>query len=154
MRLRRDAREAVRRTQRIASQLHQLIAASFTVNALSNEQEIAANVASSAQSVFNAESPAVVSLSNGHAVNLRALARRSKRTVIVETDVIDQYGHMPSFVKWKDRSLDRGDWLIAPILENHRQAKGIVGLRREEGAHYGPEDMELLTLSPKPPRRH
>ena len=145
MRLRRETREAARRTQRVASQLHQLIAASFTVNSLTNEQDIAISVAGSAQSVFGADI-AVVSLESDRVSPLRVLARRSKRTIIVERDGESQFEKLPSYRSGKTAPWGEDDWLIAPILENRRRARGIVAIRRELGAQYGAEDIEILTL--------
>ena len=55
-------RDAVRQSQRIASQLHQLIAASITVTTLRNEQEILKSLARSARVVFQGDEPRVASI--------------------------------------------------------------------------------------------
>ena len=58
------ARDAVRQSQRIAIQLHQLIAASITVTTLRSEQEILRSLAGSARAVFDADE-SVVTLETG-----------------------------------------------------------------------------------------
>src|SRR5580692_9320478 len=74
------SREAVRQSQRIAIQLHQLIAASITVTTLRSEQDILKSLAGSLRRVFDAEE-SVVTLDTGPTAPLRAVARRGKKTV-------------------------------------------------------------------------
>ncbi|HVB52559.1 MAG TPA: ATP-binding protein [Acidimicrobiales bacterium] len=143
--LRLDARESVRRTQHIASQLHQLIAASFTVNALSDEDDIASSVAASAQSVFGADN-AMVSLEGDRTTPLRVIAHRGKHAASTSAHDEFEFGNLPKLrvgvtVPWID-----GDWLVAPVLERRDRARGVVAIRRESGPPFSAEDVEVLTL--------
>jgi len=78
--LHRNAREALRRTQRIASQLHQLFAASISVAGLNNEHDILRRLASIARSVFDADQ-SIVSLERGAVAPLCGIALRNKSAV-------------------------------------------------------------------------
>ena len=139
-----DNRDAVRNTQRIASQLHQLIAASITVTALRSEPEILKSLAGSTRSVFDAET-AVVSLDTGALAPLRAIARRRTLPVMERSfngaadDVSNDWGILnePTMV---------GEWLVAPILEGRDLSRGVVAVRREPERVFGDEDREVLTL--------
>src|ERR1700693_5265104 len=73
------SRDAVRQSQRIAIQLHQLIAASITVTTLRSEQDILKSLAGSLRKVFDADE-SVVSLDTGPTAPLRSVARRGKKT--------------------------------------------------------------------------
>src|ERR1700679_1323471 len=73
------SRDAVRQSQRIAIQLHQLIAASITVTGLRSEREILMSLARSTRAVFDADE-SVVALEVGAAAPLRGVARRGKRS--------------------------------------------------------------------------
>lgn len=143
--LRREARESVRRTQHIASQLHQLIAASFTVNSLTNELDIAKSLASSAQSVFGADS-AMVSLEEDRATPTRVMAEKGKPTVIVNAENESRLGILPTYRLGMTVPWTKDDWLVAPVLERREHARGVVAIRRGSGAPFSPEDVEVLTL--------
>jgi hypothetical protein len=59
LRLRYESRLALRASQRVASQLHQVISASLAVGTLSDENSIAQNLARSARSVFDVDRASV-----------------------------------------------------------------------------------------------
>ena len=139
-----DNRDAVRKTQRIASQLHQLIAASLTVTALRSEPAILKSLAGSTRSVFDAET-AVVALDAGALAPLRGIARRGKLPEI-ESSLDVAVADIPS--EWrtlKDPRME-GEWLVAPILEGRDMSSGVVAVRRESARAFGEEDREVLTL--------
>ena len=143
--LRQNAREAVRHTQRIASQLHQLIATSITVAGLRNEQEILMSLASSTRSVFNADT-AIVTLESGPAAPLCGVAHRGKKPLCVvpgDGSLTDEFpsSHANGSVPWREN-----DWLVAPVLERRDLARGVVAIRRESGSEFATEDKEVLTL--------
>jgi PAS domain S-box-containing protein len=145
MQLRREARESVRRTQHIASQLHQLISASFRVNALTNEHDIATSLAASAQSVFGADS-AMVSLEADRATPMRVIVQKGKNAASVNADDESKFGDLPRYrigmtVPWTENG-----WLVAPVLERRDRTRGVVAIRRESGPEFGAEDVEVLTL--------
>jgi len=77
LQLRREARESVRRTQHIASQLHQTHCGLVHVNSLTNELDIATSVAMSAQSVFGADG-AMVSLEADRVTPTRVIVERGR----------------------------------------------------------------------------
>jgi len=138
-----DARDAVRSSQRIASQLHQLIAASITVAGLRSEREILKSLASSTRRVFDAD-VAVLSLESGPEAPLRGVAHRGRPATCVGPDDFADTDDVPvsrsTFVPWNDR-----DWLVAPVLERRDQARGVLAVRRTEGEFLA-EDREVLTL--------
>jgi len=143
--LRREARESVRRTQHIASQLHQLIAASLTVNSLTNELDIAKGLASSAQSVFGADS-AMVSLEEDRVTPTRVLAEKGNPTITVNAGNESRLEILPTYRAGMTVPWTKDDWLVAPMLERRDRARGVVAIRRASGAPFSAEDAEVLTL--------
>lgn len=139
-----QARDAVRRSQRIASQLHQLIAASITVTSLRSEQDILKNLAGSARSVFDAET-AVVTLDVGSAAPLRGVARRGSRPVCEIPEVGDDTTYPTTWEVGSDTRIE-DDWLVAPILERWDRARGLIAIRRTAEPNFGDEDKEVLAL--------
>ncbi len=140
----RDSRDAVRRTQRIASQLHQLIAASITLTSMRNERDIVRNIAGSAQSVFDVD-VAVVSLDAGVVAPLRGVAYRGRPAVCtgpVESPVDDlPQARGDGSEPW----LENG-WLVAPMVERRVHNVGAIAIRRDSNRGYSTEDREVLTL--------
>jgi PAS domain S-box-containing protein len=145
MELRREARESVRRTQHIASQLHQLIAASFTVNSLTNELDIAISVALSAQSVFGANG-AMVSLEVNRDMPTRVIVEKGRSATIVNAENESSFGRLPTYRLGMTVPWTENDWLVAPVLERRDQARGVVAIRNEFGTPFSAEDLEVLTL--------
>ncbi|MHB8379040.1 MAG: response regulator [Acidimicrobiales bacterium] len=139
----RDARDAVRSAQRIASQLHQLIAASITVAGMRDEHDILKSLASSTRQVFEAD-VAVLSLVSGPEAPLRGVAQRGRPVRCLGPDDFDATDDVPAprsmFVPWTD-----GGWLVAPVLEGRDQARGVLAVQRAQG-DYLAEDREVLTL--------
>jgi two-component system cell cycle sensor histidine kinase/response regulator CckA len=137
------ARDAVRSSQRIASQLHQLIAASITVAGMRNEKDILKSLASSTRRVFDADA-AVLSLESGPEAPLRGLAQRGSPVVCLGPDDFAAMDEIPvsriTFVPWTDRN-----WLVAPVLERRDQARGVLAIRKADGEFLA-EDREVLTL--------
>jgi PAS domain S-box-containing protein len=139
-----DARDAVRHTQRIASQLHQLIASSITVAGLRSEQDILLSLASSTRSVFNADE-AIVTLESGPAAPLYGVAQRGKKPVNLDKrDALES--DFPSTLTESSVPWRENDWLVAPILERRDHARGVVAIRREATSEFATEDKEVLTL--------
>lgn len=136
------ARDAIRHSQRIAIQLHQLIAASITVTTLRSEPEILKSLAGSSRAVFDAEE-SVVSLTDGAAAPLRGVSRRGKVT-ISEVPSDEQFSEYPT--NWEVGSDTRFEdgWLVAPILERRERARGVIAVRRN--APFEDEDKEVLVL--------
>jgi len=145
MQLRLVARESVRRTQHIASQLHQLIAASFTVNALTDEHDIATSVAASAQSVFGADD-AMVSLEGDRVTPLRVMRHRGRHASSQSALNDTAFEDLPKLRVGMTAPWTDGDWLVAPVLERRDRARGVVAIRRESGSPFSAEDIEVLTL--------
>jgi PAS domain S-box-containing protein len=138
------ARDAVRRSQRIASQLHQLIAASITVTSMRSEQDILRGLAGSTRSVFDAET-AIVTLEVGSAAPLRGVAHRGQSPQC-EVPTPGETSNYPS--NWKVGSETRFEdgWLVAPILEGRYRARGVVAVRRASNVDFVDEDKEVLAL--------
>jgi len=137
------AHDAVRSAQRIASQLHQLIAASITVAGMRSEHEILKSLAGSTRRVFDAD-VAVLSLEFGPEAPLRGVAHRDRAVTCLGPDDFDAMDDVPAsrstFVPWTE-----GDWLVAPVLERRDQARGVLAVRRADG-EFLDEDREVLTL--------
>ena len=137
-------RDAVRSSQRIASQLHQLIATSITMGGLRTEREILESLTTSTQRVFDAD-VAVLSLESGAAAPLRAEARRGRAPRSLGANELDGGEVVPrtrpgAIAPWVD-----DDWLIAPVLEHRGVARGVLAIRRGED-EFLPEEREVLTL--------
>ena len=140
----RDTRDAVRRTQRIASQLHQLIAASITLTSLRNERDILRNIAGSAQSVFDV-AVAVVSLDAGAAAPLRGVAHRG-RPAVCTSPVESPVDELPRARGDGSEPWLENGWLVAPMVERRVRHLGVIAIRREIERGYSAEDREVLTL--------
>ena len=135
-------RDAVRQSQRIAIQLHQLIAASITVTGLRSEQEILKSFAASTRRVFDAEE-SIVLLEVGFAAPLRGVARRGKK-LICEVPTDDISAGFPSTWQFGSETRTENGWLVAPILERRDRARGLIAVRR--GTPFEDEDKEVLVL--------
>jgi two-component system, cell cycle sensor histidine kinase and response regulator CckA len=137
-----EARAATRSAQRIASQLHQLIAASLTVTSLRSEREIVESLAGSARRVFDADD-AVLFLQSADAP-LVGVAQRSRLTATYEAgEQVDVT--FPMLRPGTSAAWTEGDWIVAPIIAGPGEARGILAVRREN-ADFQSEDREVLTL--------
>ncbi len=136
------AREAIRRSQRIASQLHQLIAASLTVAGLRSEYDIVESLAGSSRRVFDADE-AVLSLESGFASPLRGVAVRGK--MVLSLGPSEFSGEVPKIRPGTSAPWVDGEWLAAPVLEGRDLARGVLAVRRSSG-EFQVEDREVLTL--------
>ena len=145
MLLHRDARDAIRRSQRIASQLHQLIAASMTVAGLGSEQEILVSLAGSTRSVFDADT-AIVSLESGSAAPLCGVAQRGQKAHSQGSGDYPGWDGFPVSRTGTTATWLEDGWLVAPIVEDRDRTRGVVGIRREANSEFGAEEMEVLTL--------
>ena len=143
--LHRDTRDAVRRTQRIASQLHQLIAASITVAGLRSEEDILTSLVTSTRNVFDADA-AVVSLDVGPIAPLRVLVLRGQSPTFVKAEDNARLADLPRSRPGNSAPWRQDEWLIAPLLERRSQSRGLVAMRRAAGSAFGTEDSEVLTL--------
>ena len=130
--------EAIRRSQRIASQLHQLVATSITTSGSLEESDILIAIASRARAVFDCEEALVSVVSSGAAHS--ALASRT-RTEIVEDDP-----ERPQIAETvSDARMVRG-WLTVPILEGWIRAQGLIAIRHADTSLHAADDGEILTL--------
>jgi PAS domain S-box-containing protein len=136
------ARDAIRQSQRIASQLHQLIAASITVTTLRNEREILISLAASSRVVFDADE-SVVTLESGSVAPIRGVARRGK-AAISEVPHDQETLSYPSSSELDSETTFENGWLVAPILERRDRARGVIAIRR--GSAFNDEDREVLEL--------
>ncbi len=137
-----QARAATRTAQRIASQLHQLIAASLTVTSLRSEREIVESLAGSARRVFDADD-AVLFLEGADAP-LVGVAQRSRLTATYEAgEQVDM--KIPALRQGTSATWAEDDWIVAPITAGQGVARGILAVRRDK-ADFHSEDREVLTL--------
>ncbi len=130
------ARAAVRASQHLASQLHQLLAAAMTLAELRDEPAILAAVAESARDVFSAGRAVVT----WDAPALRAVADAGSDPVVGaggaeagEPDGGEGAG------PWAD-----GPWLSAPLRPEGGRVRGVVAVTRD--AEPTDADPEVLTL--------
>jgi len=143
--LHRDTRDAVRRTQRIASQLHQLIATSIAVAGLHSEQDILRRFAQSARNVFDADR-ALVSLERGPLAPLVGIAERNKTARYARPDDEPTLRELSTLrasnlVLWSDAC-----WCVAPLLVNRAASRGSIAIERDQGSGFSAEEREVLTL--------
>jgi PAS domain S-box-containing protein len=133
-------RDAIRQSQRIASQLHQLIAASITVTTLRSEQEILKSLAGSTRVVFDADE-SIVTLESGSLAPIRGVARRGKSPTF---EVPERSTNFPSSSNVVEGTTLHDGWLAAPILERRDHPRGVIAVRR--GTAFNDEDKEVLEL--------
>jgi len=136
------AGDAVRQSQRIASQLHQLIAVSITVTTLRNEQEILKSLARSARVVFQGDE-AVVTLDTGSLAPLRGVARRGKQPICEVPLEMESTAYPSTWEVGGETRFENG-WLVSPMLERRDRARGVIAVRRESG--FNDEDKWVLEL--------
>ena len=137
--LRYHSRVAVRASQRVASQLHQVISASLIVGSLTTEAALAQSLVKSARSIFDAER-AVVVLGDGPDETV-AVAVRGRGRRVGPVDEGDRPAARPGATEaWVD-----GRWLCAPVLDGQRRTRGVVAARRSTG-DFREEDRELAQL--------
>lgn len=128
-----DHRQALRATQRMARQLHQLFAATVAVSGAHDEAEVATTVVQSARRVFDADL-AVIDLEGTAAWIERGSARATLGRCDVEgVPVADGV------------ALVADDWLAVPITGRDAARYGTLAIRRREAAFSG-EDVEIGTL--------
>src|ERR1700722_1849273 len=135
-------RDAVRQSQRIAIQLHQLIAASITVTALRSEREILVSLAGRTRAVFDADE-SVVALESGAVAPVGGVARRGKRSTW-EVPAKETSAQFSTAWEFGVETREENGWLVAPILERRDAARGVVAVRR--GSAFVDEDKEVLVL--------
>ena len=130
--------EAIRRSQRIASQLHQLVATSITTSGSLEESDILLAIASRARAVFDCDE-ALVSVVSGGAPR-SALASRTGSALVGEDPERPQVAETVS-----DARQVRG-WLTVPILEGWIRAQGLIAIRHSDASLHAADDGEILTL--------
>jgi PAS domain S-box-containing protein len=141
----REARDAARRTQHIASQLHQLLAASIAVAGLHNEHDVLRRLAQSSRNVFDADR-AIVSLERGLLAPLHGIAERSGSAFSTRPTDDSKLIGVPKFredefTPWTDRA-----WCVAPLLAGRTQSRGFLAVERVDGTDFSAEEREVLTL--------
>ena len=142
IRLAHEGRDALRQGQRIAVQLHQLIAASIAVAGSNDEHDILLSLASRTLNVFDAHSALVTLESDTTA--LRALANATgTRWVDHHDPLADQ---LPSIRHAGTRPWREGEWLVAPVFERRNRPRGVIAVRPEADAPLAPESTEILVL--------
>ena len=136
--LQRRAHDAARRSQRIASQLHQLIATSIAIAGLQRETDVLDALATRARSVFDADE-AVVTLHTGPGAPLQVVVSRPGAAA-------------PSTARPPAPDAARvvaptraGDVLVVPLLVRRGEPRGDVSIRRS-GSAFGDDDVEVASL--------
>jgi PAS domain S-box-containing protein len=136
-----DSVAAIRRSQRIASQLHQLVAASITTSGADTEADLLRSIVTRALSVFGADE-ALASIVTRHATTLSARVRRGELPVVSadhddDAPRVSDAGTSPHVQR---------DWLCAPIFESWNRAQGIIAVRHADDSARSIDDGEILTL--------
>ncbi len=143
LRLRFESRLALRASQRVASQLHQLISASLAVGTLNDEASLVQSLARSARSVFEANR-AIVAL-GALDQRLVGFAQRGRTARLLDALAAAELGVPPA----RDDANEpwvRDDWLCAPVLDSQRRSRGVVAAQRARQQPFGDEDRELAML--------
>ena len=143
LRLRYQSRLALRASQRVASQLHQLISASLAVGTLNDEAAIVQGLARSARSVFEAER-AVVALGTDEDL-LAGLVQRGRTPRLLDAAGVKEAG-VPPLRAFANEPWSQDDWLCAPVLDSQRRSRGLVAALRTSSHPFGDEDRELAML--------
>ncbi|NNN09308.1 MAG: response regulator [Acidimicrobiaceae bacterium] len=143
LRLRYQSRLALRASQRVASQLHQLISASLAVEASSDEASIVQGLSRSARSVFEADR-AVVALHTSHQqfVGFAELGRIPR---LLDGPTALDLG-VPAAREDASEPWSHDDWLCAPVLDSQRRSRGVVAAHRAHHGLFSDEDRELAML--------
>ncbi len=131
-----ESRQALRATQRMARQLHQLFAATMNVSGARDEAEVAAAVVQSARRVFDAD-VAVIDLDDGGVAAWigRGMARA---TPGLRDDLTVPPGS-------GERALAAGEWLVAGVGGGAPGHRGVLAVRRRASG-FSSEDVEIATL--------
>ncbi len=143
LRLRHLSRQAVRASQRVASQLHQLISASLTVGTLHDEEAIVLSLARSARSVFGANRAFIALGDSGRQVV--GFAHRSRAPRLIDNAELRQLSAPEMRSDASDPWID-GDWLCAPVLDSQRRSRGVLAAQRTSAGSFTDEDRELAML--------
>ena len=130
-----ESRAALRATQRMARQLHQVFAATVSVSGARDEVEVATTVVQSARRVFDADL-ATLELSSGLAA---WTARGEAHATLGRRDDV------AAPLEGPDEARRVGDWLIVPVAERDAARYGVLAVRRE-GRALSSEDLEIATL--------
>ncbi len=141
LRLRYDSRQTLRASQRVASQLHQLISASLALGAPRDESSIALQLSRSVRSVFEADVALVTIAQENRRV--RALAERGRIPQLLDTD---ESPGLPAARGDSNEPWALEGWLCAPIIDSRRRHRGIVAAERAASTSFGEEDRELAML--------
>ncbi len=139
--LRHQSRLAVRASQRVASQLHQLISASLVVSTLEDEFAIAQALARSARGVFDADR-AVLVLGDDDSIVGSALRGRLPRV----SDIAGASDDLPERRPLAIEPWTHDNWLCAPVLDSQRRYRGMVAVQRSPDIAFVDEDHELTML--------
>jgi two-component system, cell cycle sensor histidine kinase and response regulator CckA len=142
--LQRHARDAARRSQRLASQLHQLIAASIAVAGLQRESDVIDALATRARGVFDADE-AVVTLDTGPGSPLTVVARRADGPTRGPARDLRNVA-VPASARSSKATVREGDWLVAPLLVRRGETRGAVSIRRRSEATFSDDDVEVASL--------
>ena len=143
LRLRHQSRLAVRASQRVASQLHQLFSVSLAMGALEDESAIAQNLSRSARSVLDADHAALSIRRSGEWI-VGLAARGEVSRVLDETRA--SLAAVPLTIHDANKAWEEDGWLCAPVLDSRRRARGIVAARRDGRTAFSDEDRELALL--------
>ncbi len=143
LRLRFESRQALRASQRVASQLHQLISASLVVGTLTDESDIALNLVRSARSLFDGDRAAVVVHHASESVV--ATVQRGRIPRLIDATLADAT-RVPSARPEASDPWVHDGWLCAPVLDGHDRARGLVATHRDGEASFTAEDYELAML--------
>jgi PAS domain S-box-containing protein len=139
----RNAREAARRSQRLASQLHQLIAASIAVAGLQRELDVVDALAMRARAVFDA-AEAVVTLDAGPGAPLTVVAHRTDGAARRPTH--EDVRSVPASARTTTVTIRDGDWLVAPLLVRRGETRGAVSIHARDEAAFSDDDVEVASL--------
>jgi PAS domain S-box-containing protein len=142
--LRRRSLDAARRSQRVASQLHQLLAASIAIGGLGEQDEILASVAQRIRGVFDADLAIVTHVGGTRELACLVATGPGRPEAVSPALAVEAFG-LPRDALSTVTSGFEGTWLVAPILVRRGEAEGSLAVRRGRGG-FEDDDVEVATL--------
>ncbi|MDE3083118.1 MAG: response regulator [Acidobacteriota bacterium] len=136
-----ESEAAVLRSQRLASQLHQLVATSIATSSTSDEMAIIAAVAARARTLLGADEAMVRVASDNQTKGALARGGAPTRALVPA----DEAGEFPRVAEVGEAATVVRDWLCVPILETWNTPLGLIGVR-SEGTRPSRDDEEILSL--------
>ncbi len=142
--LRSRTRDAARHAQRVASQLHQLLAASIAVRGLQGEDDILASVTQRVRAVFDGDVAVAATSEQGPDAGCFVCEQGERATRLALRQAVTRYG-IPAGATALAAAGVEDRWLLAPLLARRAEPLGWLAVRRDAAA-FDDDDIEVVTL--------